>query len=93
MSAEESAPQVRRRAERLEVVPAGLWIVAETTLPGIRRALDAVEPDVVVVDSIQTVWDPDLDSAPGSVAQVRGCAHELAGLARQGSGPWSWSAT
>jgi DNA repair protein RadA/Sms len=84
VSAEESAPQVRRRAERLGAVQDGLWLVAETTLPGIRHALETVQPDVVVVDSIQTVWDPELDSAPGSVAQVRGCAHELAGLARRG---------
>ena len=75
---------MRRRAERLQAVTSGLWIAAETTMPGIRHALDSVEPDVVVVDSIQTVWDPELDSAPGSVAQVRGCAHDLAGLARQG---------
>jgi DNA repair protein RadA/Sms len=84
VSAEESAPQVRRRAERLGAVAPGLWLVAETTLPGIRHAVEKVEPDVVVVDSIQTVWDPDLDSVPGSVGQVRGCAHELAALARRG---------
>jgi DNA repair protein RadA/Sms len=84
VSAEESAPQVRRRAERLGAVHEGVWLVAETTLPGIRDALEELKPDVVVVDSIQTVWDPELESAPGSVAQVRGCAHALAGMARQG---------
>jgi DNA repair protein RadA/Sms len=84
VSAEESAPQVKQRAERLDAVRPGVWLVAETTLPGIRDAIGSLAPDVVVVDSIQTVWDPDLDSAPGSVAQVRGCAHELAGLARSG---------
>jgi DNA repair protein RadA/Sms len=84
ISAEESAPQVRRRADRLDAVHDGVWLVAETTLPGIRHALDTIAPDVVVVDSIQTVWDPEVESAPGSVAQVRGCAHALAGLARQG---------
>ncbi len=82
VSAEESGPQVRMRAERLGVLDPGVWLVAETALPGIRQAVATVEPDVVVVDSIQTVWDPDLESAPGSVAQVRGCAHDLAGLAR-----------
>jgi DNA repair protein RadA/Sms len=84
VSAEESGPQVRRRAERLGVATSGVWLVAETGMPGIRQAIESVQPDVVVVDSIQTVWDPDLESAPGSVAQVRGCAHELAGLARAG---------
>ncbi len=82
VSAEESGPQVRRRAERLGVARPGVWLVAETALLGIRAAIDDVRPDVVVVDSIQTVWDPELDSAPGSVAQVRGCAHELAVIAR-----------
>ncbi len=85
VSAEESGPQVRRRAERLDAVRPGVWLVAETALDGIRSAIASVEPDVVVVDSIQTVWDPDLDSGPGSVAQVRGCAHQLAGMARAGS--------
>jgi DNA repair protein RadA/Sms len=84
VSAEESGPQVRRRAERLGALGSEVWLVAETALPGIRQAIATVEPDVVVVDSIQAVWDPELESAPGSVAQVRGCAHELAGLARDG---------
>jgi DNA repair protein RadA/Sms len=85
VSAEESGPQVKRRAERLGASDPNVWLVAETALPAIRQAIDSVQPEVVVVDSIQTVWDPDLESAPGSVAQVRGCAHELAGLARSGS--------
>lgn len=84
VSAEESGAQVRRRADRLGAVGPGIWLVAETALPGIRQAIETVQPDVVVIDSIQTVWDPELDSAPGSVAQVRGCAHALAGLARVG---------
>jgi DNA repair protein RadA/Sms len=83
VSAEESGPQVRRRAERLGV-GGDVWLVAETGLAAIRSALESVAPDVAVVDSIQTVWDPDLESAPGSVAQVRGCAHELSLLARAG---------
>jgi DNA repair protein RadA/Sms len=85
VSAEESAPQVHRRAARLGVAVPGVWLVAETSLTGIREAVEEVHPDVVVVDSIQTVWDPQLESAPGSVAQVRGCAHELAGVARAGA--------
>ncbi len=80
--AEESAQQVRRRAERLGAATAGVWLVAETDLPAIRAAADQVRPDVMVVDSIQTVWDPDADSAPGSVTQVRSCAHALAALAK-----------
>ncbi|MHB1927911.1 MAG: DNA repair protein RadA [Acidimicrobiales bacterium] len=85
VSAEESGAQVRRRAERLLAARRGVWLVTETGLDGIRAAVERIAPDVVVVDSIQTVWDPALESAPGSVAQVRGCAHELAVLAREGN--------
>ena len=84
VSAEESAAQVRRRAGRLGAAVGGVWLVAETSLPGIRAAVAEVGPDVVVVDSIQTVWDPELESAPGSVAQVRGCAQALVSLAKAG---------
>ncbi len=84
VSAEESGPQVRRRAERLGAALPGVWLVAETALPGIRVAVEEVAPDVVVVDSIQTVWDPGSESPPGSLSQVRGCAHELAVMARAG---------
>lgn len=82
VSAEESPQQVRRRAERLGAVGPGIWLVAETSLPGIRAAVAELRPDVVVVDSIQTVWDPDLESAPGSVSQVRGCAQALTTMAK-----------
>ena len=83
VSAEESKQQVRLRAERLGALEAGLWLVAETSLSGVVAAVDEVKPDVLVVDSIQTVFDPELGSAPGSVVQVRECAHRLVGLAKQ----------
>jgi DNA repair protein RadA/Sms len=51
-------------------------------MPGIRAAVEQIRPDVVVVDSIQTVSDPELESVPGSVVQVRGCAQQLAALAK-----------
>jgi DNA repair protein RadA/Sms len=84
VSAEESPTQVRRRSERLDALVPGLWMSAETTMPEIESAVRELSPDLVVVDSIQTVWDPDLDAPPGSVAQVRGCAHQLTGLAKAG---------
>jgi DNA repair protein RadA/Sms len=83
VSAEESKQQVRLRAERLEALPARLYIVSETSLPAIIEALDEIRPDYLVVDSIQTVFDPELGSAPGSVAQVRECAHALVREAKQ----------
>ena len=54
-----------------------LLLLGETNLAGILDAVATCEPDVLIVDSIQTVFDPELGSAPGSVAQVRQCAHEL----------------
>jgi DNA repair protein RadA/Sms len=83
VTAEESAQQIRLRAERLEGVRPDLWLLAETSLPQILAAVDAVQPTIVVVDSIQTVHDPLLGSPPGSVVQVRGCAHQLVAVAKQ----------
>ena len=80
--AEESAQQVRMRAARLGALEAGLWLVAETDLSAILAHAASVAPDVLVVDSIQTVFDPELASAPGSVAQVRECAHRLVRAAK-----------
>lgn len=77
VSAEESSQQVRLRAERLGTLADGLWLVSETALPHILGHLDELRPDLVVVDSIQTVFDPELGSAPGTVAQVRECAARL----------------
>lgn len=77
VSAEESPQQVRSRAERLGAVTDGLWLLAETALPHLLTAIEELQPDVVIVDSIQTVADPALGSTPGTVAQVRECAHRL----------------
>lgn len=77
VTAEESVQQVRLRAERLGALPPNLWLVAEVALPHVLDHLGSVAPDVVVVDSIQAIYEPSLSSAPGSVAQVRECAHRL----------------
>lgn len=77
VSAEESPQQVQLRAGRLGAQRDGVWIVAETALPAILAAVADVQPDLLVVDSIQTVFDPEFDSSPGSVSQVRECAHAL----------------
>ncbi len=82
VSAEESPHQVRLRAERLGALGAGLWLVSETSLAGALAAIAEVGPDVVVVDSIQTVADPELGAAPGSVTQVRECACRLVRVAK-----------
>jgi DNA repair protein RadA/Sms len=87
VTAEESAQQVRLRAERLASVRPDLWLTAETSLTQVMAAIDEVEPSIVVIDSIQTVFDPALGSPPGSVVQVRGCAHQLVALAKRRSIP------
>ena len=83
VSAEEGEHQVRGRAQRLGALEPDLWLLAETVLPNVVAALDTVRPDLVVIDSIQTVVDPELGSAPGSVVQVRECAHRLVQEARR----------
>ena len=83
VSAEESCEQVRLRAGRLGVLEPELHLVADTSLPHIVAHLDAVRPEVLAVDSIQTILDPDLPGAPGSVAQVRECAHRLVRFAKE----------
>jgi DNA repair protein RadA/Sms len=77
VSGEESAEQVALRARRLSLEPAGVRLLAETQLERILAALDAGKPHVAVIDSIQTLWSETLQSAPGSVAQVRECAAQL----------------
>ena len=83
VSAEESATQVRLRAERLDAIRPDLWLHAETSLPHVIRAIDDTSPELVVSDSIQTMVDPDITSAPGAVGQVRGCAHRLVNEAKE----------
>jgi len=77
VSAEESAHQVRLRAERLGALTDDLWLLSEASLTNIVAALDSVAPQLLVVDSIQAIADPSLGSTPGSVVQVRGCAYRL----------------
>jgi DNA repair protein RadA/Sms len=83
VSAEESRQQVRLRAERVGALAPSLWLAAETSLPAVIGFVDEVRPDVLVLDSIQTVFDPELGSAPGSVGQVRECAAALVRLAKE----------
>ena len=82
VSAEESAAQVKMRADRLGVAGDGLLLWAENDLSAVQAELDTIKPRALVVDSIQTVFLPDLESAPGSVAQVRECGARLMMLAK-----------
>jgi DNA repair protein RadA/Sms len=82
VSAEESAAQVKLRAERLGIGGDGLLLWAENDLAQVQAELDTVKPRSLVIDSIQTVFLPELESAPGSVAQVRECGARLMTLAK-----------
>lgn len=82
VSGEESVQQIKLRAQRLGVADPHLLLLAETDLDAILAACERAHPQVIVVDSIQTVYKPDLPSAPGSVAQVRECTADLLRLAK-----------
>lgn len=82
ISGEESAQQVKARACRLGIEEEGLYILAETNLDAIIQHIQQGQPQLVVVDSIQTVYVNDLDSPAGSVSQVRECAARLMRLAK-----------
>ena len=83
VSGEESGEQVALRARRLGLDTGNLPLLAEINLERILATLQAEQPQVAVIDSIQTLWSDQLSSAPGSVAQVRECAAQLTRLAQQ----------
>ena len=83
VSAEESAQQVKLRWQRLTADSDDLQLLAETDLELVLQELEALRPDVAIIDSIQALHDAELSSAPGSVAQVRECAAALQRLAKR----------
>jgi DNA repair protein RadA/Sms len=83
VSGEESAEQVALRARRLALDVRSVHLIAEIQLERIAATLDAQRPEVAVVDSIQTLWSEALQSAPGSVAQLRECTAQLARHAKK----------
>ncbi|MGB7502546.1 MAG: DNA repair protein RadA [Azonexus sp.] len=83
VTGEESGEQVALRARRLGLDTRSLQLMAEINLERILATLQAEQPQVAVIDSIQTLWSDQLSSAPGSVAQVRECAAQLTRLAKQ----------
>jgi DNA repair protein RadA/Sms len=83
VTGEESVQQIAMRAQRLGLVNAPVELLAEVQLEAIIAALRTQAPEVVVIDSIQTVYTEALESAPGSVAQVRECAAQLTRFAKQ----------
>jgi DNA repair protein RadA/Sms len=82
ITGEESGAQVALRARRLGIEGSQVQVLAETNLEKMLATLQSVQPDVAVIDSIQTVYSDQLTSAPGSVAQVRECAAHLTRAAK-----------
>ncbi|MFQ5899022.1 MAG: DNA repair protein RadA [Candidatus Methylomirabilia bacterium] len=82
VSGEESAAQVKLRADRLGISSRDLYFLAESNLEAIETQTEQLKPAVLVVDSIQTLYLPELESAPGSVSQVRECGGRLMLLAK-----------
>ena len=83
VSGEEAASQVRLRARRLGLQDAPVQLAAETNLRNILTTLEKEQPALAIIDSIQTMWLDTVESAPGSVSQVRAAAHELTVFAKQ----------
>lgn len=87
VSGEESANQIRIRAERLGTLSKNLMLLPETNLFAVEKAIADVKPRFVVIDSIQTMFRDDVSSAPGSVSQVRECANYLVRIAKSSEIP------
>ncbi len=83
VSGEESSAQVRMRAQRLNLSDAPVQLAADTNLRNILTTLEQESPALAIIDSIQTMWSDHVDSAPGSVSQVRAAAHELTTFAKR----------
>ena len=77
VSGEESARQLKLRAQRLGVSKDRIYVLAENNLDNVLSAIDDLQPDVVIIDSIQTMYNGDLTSGPGSVSQVKDCTMAL----------------
>ena len=82
VSGEESEHQLKLRARRLRVESENLYVVSETSLGGVLESVAAEQPDVLIVDSIQTLYNESLDSPAGSVSQVKDCTMALMQLAK-----------
>ena len=82
VSGEESVGQLKMRARRLGVAGENLYVLSETNLEDVLASVEQEQPDILIVDSIQTLYNSDLDSAPGSVGQVKDCTLKLMELAK-----------
>lgn len=82
VSGEESERQIKLRAERLGVFPDNLYILSETRLTDVIAAVEEQKPDILIVDSIQTLYNEDNESSPGSISQVKDCTMSMMQLSK-----------
>lgn len=82
VSAEESASQLKLRANRLGIKAENLYIYPQTNLESIRAQIDELQPDMVVIDSIQAIYSQTISSSAGSVSQIRECCNILMQIAK-----------
>lgn len=87
ITGEESVRQIRLRASRLHVDTRNLFLLAENDLDNVTKAIYGEKPDIAIVDSIQTMYNREMSSSPGSVSQVRECTRELINVAKSSSIP------
>lgn len=87
VSGEESEQQIKMRAERLGNTSKNFYILTETNTRNIFQVVEAVQPQVIIIDSIQTLYSPIMDSTAGSIGQVRQCAGELMKFAKETDTP------
>lgn len=83
VTGEESERQLKMRAQRLGVDNGQIYVLAETGLTEVLEDADELEPDIMIVDSIQTMFDPEVSSAPGSVSQVRECTMSIMRMTKE----------
>ncbi|RBP44846.1 DNA repair protein RadA [Garciella nitratireducens] len=83
VSGEESVKQIKLRADRLKVYEQGLYILSETNMFVIEKVIEQIKPNVLMIDSVQTMYHSDLSSAPGSVGQVREITARLMPIAKE----------
>ena len=82
VTGEESERQLKMRAERLKVRTGNLFVLSETNMDDILDTLESAKPDMLIIDSIQTLYSPELNSSAGSVAQVKECTNQLMKIAK-----------
>lgn len=82
VSAEESASQIKLRAQRLGVCSQSLYIYSQTNFEAIKRQIEEIKPEILIIDSIQAVYSEQITSSPGSVSQIRECTNILMDIAK-----------